>query len=312
MRAQWRRFRPEVAMDRAVVTAILREALPDAEVVGFVPMMGGLANTNVEVTLAGPPGRVVLRVYQRDPAQARKEVALANFLQGRVVAPAVLHFTPANVVTGHPCAVMEWRPGVRLETLAPGGALAAAVGAALATIHAVPYAEYGLFGADLAVREPVDLGRGGLLAYLRTQVMEGPGRARLGGSLADRLYGLVEREGHLLETWLVKPCLVHGDFNGSNVMVDQDRVSAVVDWEFAFSGSPATDFGNLLRPPMNNPAFSNAVATAYLAEGGFLPADWQRVAQLADLYSWADFLGRPAPHDALLADSRDAVLAILG
>ncbi len=311
MRARWRRFRPEVAVDRAMVTAIFHEALAGADVVGFAPVSGGLANTNIEVTLAGPPGRVILRIYQRDPAQAAKEVALAEFLQGRAPAPAILHFTPSNVVTGHPCAVMEWRPGVRLETLAPEPALGAAVGAALAAIHAVPYAEYGFFGADLEVRNPVDFGRAGLLAYLRTHVMEGPGATRLGDDLADRLYALAEREGHLLESWLVKPCLVHGDFNGSNILVQAGRVSAVVDWEFAFSGSPATDFGNLLRAPMNDAAFADAVATAYAAAGGFLPTNWQRVARLADLYSWVDFLGRPAPDEALLADAREAVTALV-
>lgn len=311
MRAHWRRFRPEVALDAVMVSAILREALPEAEMVGFTPLAGGLANTNVEVTLAGPPGRVVVRIYQRDPAQARKEVALSGLLQGRVAVPAVLHFTPANIATGHPCAVMQWHPGARLETLEPDAALGGAVGMALAAIHAVEFAEYGFFGADLVVREPADHGRAGMLAYLRRHVMEGPGAARLGGDLAARLYALVEREGRLLETWLVKPCLVHGDFNGSNILVDSGRVSAVVDWEFAFSGSPASDFGNLLRAPMERAGFSEAVAGAYVAAGGFLPPEWRRVARLADLYAWADFLGRPAPGELLLADARDAVTAIL-
>ncbi len=312
MRANWRRFRPEVALDSAMVSAILREALPEAEVTGFTPLAGGLANTNIDVALARPPGRVVVRIYQRDPAQARKEVALSGFLQGRVVVPAVLHFTPENGATGHPCAVMQWCPGVRLEVLQPGTALGAAVGTALAAIHAVDFPEYGFFGADLSVPEPADHGRAGMLAYMRRQVIEGPGAARLGGDLAARLYALVERDGHLLETWLARPCLVHGDFNGSNILVNGNLVSAVVDWEFAFSGSPASDFGNLLRAPMERAEFSEAVAGAYVAAGGFLPPEWRRVARLADLYAWADFLGRPAPGEALLADARDAVTAILG
>lgn len=311
MRANWRRFRPEVALDAAMVSAILREALPEAEVIGFTPLAGGLANTNIEVALAMPPGRVVVRIYQRDPAGARKEVALSGLLQGRVAAPAALHFTPANVATGHPCAVMRWHPGARLETLEPDAALGAAVGTALAAIHAVGFAEYGFFGADLVVPEPADHGRAGLLAYLRRHVMDGPGAARLGGDLATRLYALVEREGHLLETWLVKPCLAHGDFNGSNILVDGGRVSAVLDWEFAFSGSPASDFGNLLRAPLDRAEFSDAVAKAYVGAGGFLPPEWRRVARLADLYSWADFLGRPEPGEALLADAREAVAALV-
>jgi len=310
-RARWRRFRPEVPLDAAMVAAIVREALPDAEVTGFAFATGGLANTNIDVRLAGPPRRVVLRLFQRDPAQARKEVALASLLTGRAAAPAVLRFTDADPATGHPCAVMEWRPGVRLETLTPTRSRGEAVGRALAAIHAVDFPAYGFFGADLVVREPVDLGRSRLLGYLRLQLLEGPGAARLGGDLAARLYSWVEAHGHLLETWLTRPCLVHGDFGGSNILIEAGRVSAVVDWEFAFSGSPATDFGNLLRAPMDTPEFASGAAAGYTEAGGFLPADWRRVAGIADLYSWVDFLGRPAPDEALLDDARDAVSAML-
>ncbi len=298
-------------MDSRQVAAIVRDALPDAVVTGFARVPGGLANTNIAVCLAGPPGRVVLRIYQRDPADAAKEVALAGRLQGRVAVPAVLHFSPGNAVTGHPTAMMEWRPGTRLELLGPGGASGSAVGTALAAIHAIEFPVHGFFGAGLVVPEPVDLGRDGMLAYLRRRLIDGPGGARLGGDVAARLMRRVERDGHILETWLARPCLVHGDFNSSNILMDAGEVSAVVDWEFAFSGSPASDFGNLLRAPMDTPNFAGEVAAAYVAAGGFMPPGWRRVALLADLFAWADFLGRPAPDEALLSDAREAVRAIL-
>ena len=43
--------------------------------------------------------------------------------------------------------------------------------------------------------------------------------------------------------------LVHSDLNPKNVLVDPERlvVTALVDWEFAHAGHPATDLGNLLR-----------------------------------------------------------------
>ena len=61
-------------------------------------------------------------------------------------------------------------------------------------------------------------------------------------------------------------------------------VAAVLDWEFAFSGSPAIDFGNLLRPPLGERrSFVAALAAAYEAAGGRLPPDWQAIARIADL-----------------------------
>jgi aminoglycoside phosphotransferase (APT) family kinase protein len=37
--------------------------------------------------------------------------------------------------------------------------------------------------------------------------------------------------------------VVHGDYNFNNLLVDGDRVSAIVDWEFLHAGNPAADLG---------------------------------------------------------------------
>ncbi len=33
-------------------------------------------------------------------------------------------------------------------------------------------------------------------------------------------------------------CLVHSDFNGTNILVRDGRITGVLDWEFAFAGPP--------------------------------------------------------------------------
>jgi hypothetical protein len=46
--------------------------------------------------------------------------------------------------------------------------------------------------------------------------------------------------------------------------------------------------------------------------GGTLPADWRRIASIADLFAWADLLGR-RPFDAgLAADARRVIAATIG
>ena len=39
------------------------------------------------------------------------------------------------------------------------------------------------------------------------------------------------------------PCLVHGDFRNGNLMIGEDGVRAVLDWELAHAGDPAEDLG---------------------------------------------------------------------
>jgi aminoglycoside phosphotransferase (APT) family kinase protein len=75
-------------------------------------------------------------------------------------------------------------------------------------------------------------------------------------------------------------------------------ISAVLDWEFAFSGSPLTDIGNMLRFGDQIPEpFGPEFIAGYQAAGGELPARWRQISQALDLYALADFLTRPPDHE---------------
>ena len=95
--------------------------------------------------------------------------------------------------------------------------------------------------------------------------------------------------------------LVHSDYNGKNLLaVGGDgrwSISAVLDWEFAFSGSPLTDVGNMLRFRAGGPpGFAGGFVAGYRDAGGQLPERWREISEALDLYALADFLTRPPDH----------------
>jgi aminoglycoside phosphotransferase (APT) family kinase protein len=95
--------------------------------------------------------------------------------------------------------------------------------------------------------------------------------------------------------------LVHADYNAKNLLVTAGTggwsVSAVLDWEFACSGSPLADIGNMLRFGEQIPApFADSFIAGYVAAGGELPARWRELSAALDLYALADFLTRPPDH----------------
>jgi aminoglycoside phosphotransferase (APT) family kinase protein len=95
--------------------------------------------------------------------------------------------------------------------------------------------------------------------------------------------------------------LVHSDYNGKNLLaVGGDgrwSISAVLDWEFAFSGSPLTDVGNMLRfRACRPPGFAGGFVAGYRDAGGQLPERWREISEALDLYALADFLTRPPGH----------------
>ena len=318
MRRDWPRARPVISLDLAQAAELVETAIPGVRVVGHVPIEGGVSNTNIAVALAGPPDRVVLRLHQGDRQKARTEASIARRLAGHVPVARVLGSAETNPVTGHPYEVLEWIYGEPLDLLSArldDQALTQAVevvGAVLARIHAIRFDRHGFFVDDLHLPDAIDLGPSGLRAYVRQQLIDGPGGERLGPKLTHEVLALAERDSHLLDTWRADPCLVHGDFNGSNILVrargDQWEVAAVLDWEFALSGIPGMDFGNVMRPPLGERgSFADGLAQGYREAGGVLPDDWRRIARIADLFAWADMLGRPEIDAPVLADARAAV-----
>lgn len=71
----------------------------------------------------------------------------------------------------------------------------------------------------------------------------------------------------------------------------------MLDWEFAFSGSPLTDVGNMLRfSGRYPPGFADGFIAGYREAGGPLPPGWRETSEALDLYALADFLTRPPEH----------------
>lgn len=316
MRQGWERDSAEIALDRAAVAKLLAPVFPRAAIAGFERASGGLVNTNMKVMLRDRSAPVLLRIYQRDAEQGLKEAALIRKLAG-VPVPELLYAADNNPVTGHAYAILSWVEGRRLDALALAGedlhSAGEALGAALANIHAVKFDRFGFLGRDLNIVHPIDLDRPGLLAYLEHSFAAGPGPARLGPELLSALQNFIEREGERISAWPGAPCLVHGDCNGSNLLFAQRphggwKLAAVLDWEFAFSGTPGFDFAHLLRPPLAPEiTFSEAVAASYGDAGGALPPDWRTVARITDLFAWIEILSRPDPSPTVIADAQQCI-----
>ena len=102
--------------------------------------------------------------------------------------------------------------------------------------------------------------------------------------------------------------LVHGDFRTGNYMVDSGRLTAVLDWEFALSGTPLIDVGHFLRyetedTPLREPYFSRA----FVEYGGFLPDDWRQISRVLDLTALVECL----THESLPENVADEILQLI-
>lgn len=316
MRDKWNRATAELTLTNDELTELVRDCFPNDRVAAAELSAGGLANTNIKISLANAEKPVLLRIFVRDPSEAKKESRIYELIMGKVPAPRVYGFGADNRITGHPYILMEWKEGERLEVAAPGLSpdnlfcLGKSVGSALARIHSITFARAGFLDGDLNVVEPFQLGSGGLLKYAGECLSSPMVKDRLSPDLSEDLLSFLSAEAKILDSFQYPPCLTHCDFGGSNILVDQDglSVSAVLDWEFAVSGTPFFDFGNLLRKPLGERArFKDGVTSGYLENGGTLPDRWHEMSLLTDLSAWLEFMTRETANEALVRDAKRVI-----
>src|SRR5271166_3030278 len=120
MKDGWTRERPEIELDAAAVTSLLRPAFPAARVTGIERIRAGLTNTNLKVLASGIARPVLLRLYQRDLASARKEVAVTARVAGSVPVARFLYFSERDPLNGLAYGITEFIDGSCLDAVVGG------------------------------------------------------------------------------------------------------------------------------------------------------------------------------------------------
>ena len=275
----------------------------------LTPLEGGWSGQTFVAELAGE--RTVVRIYppgRRDDAAPEIDAAVLRLVQGLVPVADVLEVRRGVAAADKPgLLVTSYLPGERGDLVLPtlddaaaatlGGRLGHLVAdlAGMPTLTAGPFVDGELTISDFGVAD-------GLPGFVAAHA-EGLG---WGHDLLERL-DRVAVEAQTLLDGVGRTCLVHSDLNPKNLLVDRDNltVTGVLDWEFAHSGHPFTDLGNLLRFD-RRPPYADAVLAVWCERRGGTPQDALDLARAADLWALVDLAARAG--DNPVADRAAALL----
>jgi aminoglycoside phosphotransferase (APT) family kinase protein len=296
LREEPRRTLPLSLLERVVQTAFLH-----GHVIGAHPLAEGLRNANFKLELDCTPDVVVLRIYEHDASLCEKELDLMRLIGGSVPVPEVIYAEPRGWEDLPPFTLMRHIEGISFHELHRRGDTRAiseaahSVGETLAAIGRTTFAKSGWLAPGPTVTDPPLEGADPVPRFV-DKCLESPNlQQRVPSNLRGRTHAFVWSMAPQLTNLDPQAQLVHGDFGKRNLLVrsmaGQWRVAAVLDWEFAMSGTPLTDLGHFLRyeqesGPVAEPHFSDG----YLQAGGKLSQNWRQLARLIDLTALSESL----------------------
>jgi len=320
--SRWLRAEPRRTLPEAVLRPIASRALPHSRVLEAQPLAGGLRNANFKLRLDGGERPLVLRLYEHDASLCRKEIDLLRMLGGAVPVPTVIHAEPQGLDGIPPFAVLEYVEGIDFRELRRGGDVEAiaqaaeSAGEVLAAIGRFRFPKAGWLGPGPVVTAPLIEGADPMPRFVDLCLKSANLRRRMPAEVRAGLHVLAWAQAPAWAELEREPRLVHGDFNGGNLMVREAsgrwQVAAVLDWEFAVSSTPLADLGNFLRyehasRPLLEPHFSEG----YRRAGGELAGHWRQLARFADLLAVCESLTHDGLPDAATAELLELARATL-
>lgn len=262
---------------------------------GLTPLSGGWSGHTFVSEADGE--RSVVRIYPpglRDEAAPEIDAAVLRLVRGLVPVPDVLEVRRGVTAAGLPgLLVTSFLPGERGDLVLPSlddgdaAALGRRLGALVADLSGMPTLTAGPF-----VDAELTIGDFGMPDGLPGFVADHADALGWEPDLLGRLEAVAEEAQALLDG-VGRTCLVHSDANPKNVLIDPGTLSVtgLLDWEFAHSGCPVSDLGNMLRFD-RKPAFADAVLAAYCERRGTDPGETLELARAADLWALVDLAAR--------------------
>jgi aminoglycoside phosphotransferase (APT) family kinase protein len=297
-----------------IIGKMARQAFPEATVVSYRLLEGGVTNLNLALELKNPKTEVALRVYRPDvPAQTvEKEMYVLRVVMPEtgVPTPRVIRFDDSQVLVDRPYAVLSLLPGERLEQALPRmdemdqETVGYEAGRYLAKLHSIPLDRFGEFlGQD--PRASVDE-----KAYTVALVLEWLDICEehdlLDRSAVAELRRLAGRTRALNRE---SACFVHGDYHGGNINVEEGwggyHVIGVFDFAYAQGWSPEWDMVGLYSDVAENrPSLAKGFLDGYADTVGLPENLWQRLQVYESVVLVAAVVRAHRANDAALLSAR--------
>lgn len=290
LKVHWERFQAHVDLD-IDMAALLLESYCNDPIDKLSLLSEGCANTNYKVTFKNNRPPFVIRIYMREQSALRRELAIHQLVEHKIPVAKHYYSDDSCTVYDYPYSLIEWIDGTLMREVVLSknkqaiSDCAFEAGQYLNQLRQIKFSRGGFFDENLNVQPFAEAEK--YLPYILNILKEPIVVESLGNELLSNVTSLVEKNADLLMD-VDNANLTHADYDPANIIVkntgEKWKIAAILDWEFAFSGTYLMDIGLMLRYSHKLPRFYEDKFIEGIQSTGFkLPETWKKQAKLDDL-----------------------------
>ncbi len=265
----------------------------EVESVEFMPR--GKSTSNYKLHFKGTKEILLIRIMPVKDKTCFKELVIYQYLKDLIPIPEVYLVNDTCNIIDKPYQIVEFIEGVRLsesieQTHEFNSTLIAEIAEKLALIHRTIYDREGFLSPDMELNS--------LLPPILTwydHFLDLKAGERLGKELKDAVSKHVKNNAELLKEMTQQFVLSHGDFRPNNIMVLNDKITGIMDWEGALSAPVYFDLGQFYRNDEFFPRKTERIFLESYNNVSLFPLkdNWKEKARLMDLVNLLCLLDLP-------------------
>lgn len=293
MEIGWERTLPLVKIDDELIAALIEGVVNKEDIVDIDLLDEGCRTTNYLISTKNED-KYVLKIFYENDKSYKKEISLFNMIRNNIPVQKIFKIDRDKRISNKEYIIYKYIGGKTISEYLKQGKklnkeLCKSVASVLGKIHNIKFDTRGYLDEKLNVINQIEPISNLLDKYINDNV-----KLRLGNRKINKIRSIIYRYEKELSHIERDSRLIHGDFQGTNIIINNESVSGIIDWEFCMSGSPLMDIGQFFR---YEEYFDNELIMAFEKEykevcDYKLIDNWYNISKIIDLLSLIQLMSR--------------------
>ncbi len=226
------------------VAKVINKSFPNSKIIKINKLKKGMVNKNYEILINNPNKRLILRIYPNEEWKAKKEEFLYSLISRKtnVPVPKIYLTDTSKKILPNAFILYSKIEGENLDVYykrTGNKKIIEKAGELLAKIHSIKFLSYGwIMGKSV---EPKFSRWLDFLSYDMDEKLNKISKIKK--LPKDLLYKIIDYYNKNKELVDVdkEPCLLHKDYHFSHIFVKKDKISGIIDMEWATAGHNEID-----------------------------------------------------------------------